>query len=296
VRIGEPIACNSRSRTGILIAPTLEHRVLILEFSAFMSVYLANQLAVSVRDRQILYNLTFRINPGEWIGVLGPNGSGKSTLLRTLSGAMDYSNELAFQGKPVHKWVTGERARELAFVRQSHSLSFDFKVIELVLLGRTPYKSLFASFRQADVDRARRALSDVDLSGFEDRTVSSLSGGETQRVFLAQAMVQDPSVLLLDEPTNHLDVHHQFGFLNRVREFVLDGNTVIGAFHDIEMAARYCSRLFILSHGRLIADGTPAEVITKDLIENIFDIQADVTTREDGTLNIRYMNTFESIT
>jgi iron complex transport system ATP-binding protein len=264
--------------------------------SAFMSVYLANQLAVSVREKNILHDLTFRINPGEWIGVLGPNGAGKSTLLRTLSGAMDYSNDLDFKGTPIREWVTGDRAKELAFVRQSHSLSFDFKVIELVLLGRTPYKSLFASFRKADVDRARKALSDVDLSGFEDRTVSSLSGGETQRVFLAQAMVQDPSVLLLDEPTNHLDVHHQFGFLNRVRDFVLDGKTVVGAFHDIEMAARYCTRLIILSHGRLVADGPPSEVITKDLIEQIFDIKADVTTRDDGTLDIRYMNTFESIT
>jgi iron complex transport system ATP-binding protein len=261
-----------------------------------MSVYLASHLAVSIGHKRILDDLSFSIDPGEWIGVLGPNGAGKSTLLRTLSGALPYENDLTFKDKPFDAWPVTERARETAFVRQSHSLSFDFKVIELVLLGRTPYKSIFSSYGSEDVDLARKALADVDLSGFEDRNVFSLSGGETQRVFLAQAMVQDPSVLLLDEPTNHLDVHHQFGFLNRVQDFVHSGNTVIGAFHDLEMAARFCHRLFILAGGRLVAEGPPSEILNASLIKQVFDIETDVSVRDDGTLDIRYMNLFPTAT
>jgi len=255
-----------------------------------MSVYVANQLSVSVGDKKILRDLTFQIDPGEWIGVLGPNGSGKSTLLRTLSGALSYYQQLDFLGTPVKDWETGNRARKLAFVRQSHSLSFDFKVIDLVLLGRTPHTRLFSTYQKKDVELSVAALADVDLSGFEDRNVSSLSGGESQRVFLAQAMVQDPSILLLDEPTNHLDVHHQFRFLNRIRDFVDGGNTVIGAFHDLEMASLFCHRLIVLSEGEIVSQGTPSDVITAELIENIFNIQADVNIRDDGTLNIRYLN------
>lgn len=260
-----------------------------------MSVFKATDLSVSIAERQILHGLTFSVEKGDWIGIIGPNGAGKTTLLRTLAGILPFRNELEFNGYNVSEWRTRERARKLAFVRQSRTLTFDFTVLELVLLGRLPHKSLFSMFDISDWDRAREALALVDLEGFEHRTMSSLSGGEQQRVFLAQALVQEADVLLLDEPTTHLDVHHQFDFMEHVRGFVREGRTVIGSFHDLELAARFCDRLIILRDGRIAAQGPPADVLTEESVRHIFNMVATVEKQSDGGLSIRYKRTLDQV-
>ncbi len=258
-----------------------------------MPVFDAKDLSVSFSDRPILRNISFSFEKGSWVGVLGPNGAGKTTLLRTMAGHLPYANRLTFRGREVRAWRTRERAKSLAFVRQSHTLSFDFTVIELVLLGRMPHKSLLSLYEKSDMERAEQALSLLDLQGFEYRNVSTLSGGEQQRVFLAQALVQEAHVLLLDEPTTHLDVHHQFEFMEHVRGFVQKGGTVIGAFHDLELAARFCDRLIILKDGRMAAQGTPLEVLTEDSMRRVFNMDARIEKHSDGSLSIRYERTHE---
>lgn len=253
-----------------------------------MSLLAADTLRVALDGQLILRDLSFEIEAGSWVGLLGPNGSGKTTLLRAVSGLLAYEGKLRLEDRPVRDWSPRALARRMAFVRQSPTLTFDFSVEELVLLGRAPHKNWLQSYSARDRAHAHEALATVDLEGFADRSVLSLSGGEMQRVFLAQALVQEADLLLLDEPTAHLDVHYQFAFMDRVKALVNAGRTVFAVFHDLELAARYADRLLILHHGRLAADGLPADVLTPALIASVFRMDASVKRTVDGTLHIDY--------
>lgn len=248
----------------------------------------ASGLQVALGGNPILKGLAFTLEAGRWNGLLGPNGSGKTTLLRAVAGLIPYSGTLTLDGKAVKAWSRRAMARRVAIVRQTHSISFDFRVIDLVLLGRAPHKSLLSVYDHADESRASNALSRLDLEGFEERSFHSLSGGEQQRVFLAQALVQEADLLILDEPTTYLDVHHQFEFMEHVRSLVDGGKTVIGAVHDLEMAARFADHLLVLDRGRLVGYGPPAAVLTPDLLARVFRMEAVVTTSDDAPLRIAY--------
>lgn len=238
--------------------------------------YSSSGLTVELGKKEILHGLEFQVESGQWIGLLGPNGAGKTTLLRAMAGLLEYHGSLKLLDREIRDYRPRERAKRLALVRQTHALAFDFRVDELVLLGRSPYKSLLSVYDNSDLDRVSVALSLVDLKGFRERVMSSLSGGEQQRVFLAQALVQEADILLLDEPTTHLDVHHQYEFLYRVQEFVSEGKTVVGAFHDLELAARFSTHLLILQHGNLVASGPPEQILNESLIADVFEMDAAV--------------------
>lgn len=254
-----------------------------------MSLLRVDGLEVRLGGEQILSDVGFAIQPGTWVGLIGPNGSGKTTLLRAIGAHIPFDGRIELEGQSVREWAAAERARRLAFVRQKASLSFDFTVEDLVLLGRAPHRGWLQAYGATDRDRVREALAEVDLEGFESRSVLSLSGGETQRVFLAQALVQEADLLLLDEPTAHLDVHYQFTFMEQVSALVEDGRTVLAVFHDLELAARCADRLLVLGDGRLRADGPPAEVLTPERIGEIFGMRARVQRGADDTLRIEYL-------
>lgn len=248
----------------------------------------ASGLRVAIGGTPILEDISFSVEPGTWTGLLGPNGSGKTTLLRSISGLLEHTGTLKMDGKPVAGWTRRALAQRLAFVRQSHAIAFDFRVLDLVLLGRAPHKSLLSVYNHEDEQHALDALHRVDLDGLAERSFHSLSGGEQQRVFLAQALVQEADVLILDEPTTYLDVHHQYEFLGHVRTLVDAGKTVIGAFHDLELAARFSDRLLVLDRGRLAAQGTPEEVLNRDLLARVFRMDAEVATTAAGHLRIAF--------
>lgn len=250
----------------------------------------AEDVSASIESSPILKGLTFEVDRGRLIGLLGPNGSGKTTLMRCISGLLPYGGRLVFDGRPVHAWRPGALARKMAFVRQAVSLSFDFTVSELVLLGRSPHKRWMQDYSREDVRQMEEALHRVDLDGFRGRSVLSLSGGELQRVMLAQALVQEAEVLLLDEPTAHLDVHYQFEFMDLVADVVRRGCTAIAVFHDLEMAARYADDLIVLNGGRIAAAGRPRAVLTEDLIADVFRMQALLHHSADRTLRIEYVS------
>lgn len=253
-----------------------------------MAFLTAHQLSVTLDNEPIVRDASFSINEGRWVGLLGPNGSGKTTLLRTISGVLPYTGTLAFETQEVAEWSPRALAQRLAFVRQSPTLAFDFSVAELVMLGRAPHKRWLQSYTPHDRQMVRDALERVELGGFAHRSVLSLSGGETQRVFLAQALVQEADLLLLDEPTAHLDVHYQFAFMEQVRTLVDEGCTVIAAFHDLELAARYADQLLLLDEGQLVADGPPRAVLTPRRIADVYRMEARVQTHPDGSLRIDY--------
>lgn len=253
-----------------------------------MPLYSADALHVHLDGRPILHDLRFTVEPETWVALVGPNGSGKTTLLRTLGGLLPFTGSLTLDDRPLGAWKPRDLARRIAFVRQSPSLAFDFAVEEFVLLGRAPHHGWLEGFNADDRLRVHTALAELDLNDLADRSLDTLSGGEQQRVQLAQALAQEAGILLLDEPTAHLDVHHQFDGMDRVAALA-PRRTVIAAFHDLAFAARYADRLLVLDRGRLVADGPPDAVLTPDLIRSVFRMEADVVARPDRPLEIRYL-------
>jgi iron complex transport system ATP-binding protein len=253
---------------------------------SFLSV---DRLTVAFDGHTILRDVSFDVSAGRWVGVLGPNGAGKTTLLRAIGSHIPFDGDICLNGASVEDMSAQDRARTLAFVRQARSLTFDFTVEEFVLLGRAPHRGWLRAYRASDRERVRGALARVDLDGFASRSVLSLSGGEMQRVFLAQALVQDAELLLLDEPTAHLDVHYQFSFMEQVRGQAAEGRTVLAVGHDLELAARYADRLLLLDEGALVAEGPPASVLTPDRIAEVFGMRAELDRHPDGTLRIDYL-------
>ena len=247
-----------------------------------------DSLEVSLGGHTVLQQVGFTAAAGEWVGIVGPNGAGKTTLLRALGGHVPVEGTIRLRGTPIDRMTASERARTIAFVRQARSLAFGFTVEEFVLLGRAPHRGWLQAYRAEDRERVRAALRRVDLHTFADRSVLSLSGGEMQRVFLAQALVQDADLLLLDEPTAHLDVQYQFSFLEQVQAQAAAGRTVLAVGHDLEQAARYADRLLLLDEGTLRAAGPPEAVLTPARIADVFGVRAELSRRADGTLRIDY--------
>ena len=250
----------------------------------------ASHVSVSLGRKPvpILHEICFSVHEGSLVGLLGPNGSGKTTLLRTVSGLLPYTGSLQLYSSEVSTWNTRALARRVAVVRQNTQLLFDFTVQEIVLLGLSPHKRLLEGTSRHDYARVKAALMQVDLNGYQERSILSLSGGERQRVFLAQALVQDATLLLLDEPTTHLDVHHQHRFLQQIRAHVAEGRNALAVFHDLELAARYCTHLIVLDGGRLIAEGTPADVLTEALLASVFKMRTRIRNDQGGELRVAY--------
>ena len=254
-----------------------------------MALLSLETVGVRLDGQQILRDVSLSLDAGTWVGLIGPNGSGKTTLLRAIGAHIPFNGQIVLDGRSVTDWSAQERARRLAYVRQAPSLTFDFTVEELVLLGRAPHRGWLQAYGTGDRSRVQEALSMVDLDGFATRSVLSLSGGELQRVFLAQALVQEADLLMLDEPTPHLDVHYQFSFMEQVQHLVQGGRTVLAVFHDLELAARYADRLLVMQEGGLVARGAPADVLTPACIAEVFGMRARIERRTDGTLRIEYL-------
>ena len=253
-------------------------------------VLAAKDLIVSRGSRRILQNLAFEIVSGTLAGLIGPNGSGKTTLLRTISGYWPYQGSIQVHEREISSWSSRALARRLAVVRQAPTLSFDFTVAEIVLLGLLPHKSVLQDYSKSDFERVQSILGRLELDGFERRKMHTLSGGEQQRVYLAQALIQDAELLLLDEPTTHLDVHSQYAFLNEARKLQQQGRTILVVFHDLELAARFADHLLVLSEGRLVAAGPPRSILSESLIQDVFKMQASLYNNEHGELGITYLS------
>jgi iron complex transport system ATP-binding protein len=223
-------------------------------------------------------DFSISIAEGEFVSVLGPNGSGKTTLLRLLSGILaPEAGDILMTGRPVRALRPRERARLVAVVLPESSLLFDFSVLEVVLMGRAPHLGLFGMEGPADFAAAQAALGDVDLADRRDQRLRELSSGESQRALIARALAQQPRLLLLDEPTAFLDLKHRLQIYDILRRLNRDRNlTVVTTSHDLNLAARYGSRLVVLQAGRLAADGPPAAVLTRDLLRSVYETEARV--------------------
>ena len=232
----------------------------------------ADTVSFGYGARQVLRTVSLTLLPGEILGVIGPNGSGKTTLVRLLSGVLAPSaGTVRLAGRPLTAYRRREVARRLAVVPQDPTIDFPFTALEVVLMGRAPYLGTLGFPRARDLEIAREAMARLDVGGLEDRPLDRVSGGERQRVLLARALAQQASVLLLDEPTTHLDLRHQAGMHDVVRALARErGVAVVSVLHDLNLAALYCDRLVLLAGGRVVRAGTPADVLTADVLRAAF--------------------------
>jgi iron complex transport system ATP-binding protein len=228
----------------------------------------------------ILRDVSLAVFPKDFIAILGPNGAGKSTLLRLLSGALTpTSGGVLFSQKPISQIPRKEIAAKIAVMPQETPVSFSFTSLEVVLLGRYPHQDGFSFATNKDVEFAKAALQEVDALHLAERHVSSLSGGEKQRVFLARTLAQGPQTLLLDEPTAHLDLAHQAVAL-RAAAIRASTGAVVSVLHDCNIAALYANRIILLSKGEIFADGSPNQVLTEQNVSRCFGHAVELIQRE----------------
>jgi iron complex transport system ATP-binding protein len=193
------------------------------------------------------------------------------------------AGRVLIRGAPIDGFSRRDLAKELAVVPQDTPVSFPFRVVEVVLMGRSPHLGVLGFESRADVALARDVMARVGIEAFADRSILELSGGERQLVWIARALVQEPRVLLLDEPTAHLDLAHRVAVLDLVRDFVRDGRSALVVSHDLSLSARASDRLALLSEGRVLECGTPTDVLTPENLMTAFGIRADVIQAPDGS-------------
>jgi iron complex transport system ATP-binding protein len=237
-------------------------------------------LCVELGGQTILEKVSFRVAKGGFTALLGPNGSGKTTLLRAICRHVPWrSGRVLIGGEPASELGARALATRVAVLRQEVSLGFDFTVEEIVRMGRSPYKGLLDGDTEEDRSVVKDALALTDMSDLAERSFLTLSGGEQQRVLLARAIAQRPSLLLLDEPTSHLDIRHQLEILTAISKL---GLTVLAAVHDLNSALRFASEGVLLDRGRVFARGPIGEVLSEERIREVFGVDADRAIAENG--------------
>ncbi len=235
-------------------------------------------------EREILRGVSLEVPEGAVVALAGRNGAGKTTLLRIASRVLRPSaGRVLIRGVPIDRFSRRDLAKQLAVVPQDTPISFPFRVIEVVLMGRSPHLGVLGFESRADVALARDVMARVGIEAFADRSILELSGGERQLVLIARALIQEPRILLLDEPTAHLDLAHRVAVLDLVRDFARDGRSALVVSHDLSLSARTSDRLALLSEGRVLECGTPTDVLTPENLMTAFGIRADVIQAPDGS-------------
>lgn len=228
--------------------------------------------------REVLKDLNLHLEPGEFVGILGPNGSGKSTLLFAIAGVLPYrSGSIRIRGDEVSGTTTRLRARQMASVPQKSEVSFPFKCLSVVLMGRYPFLSRFGGYSQQDMDKALDAMEQTETIHLAQRMMTEVSGGEAQSVIIARALAQETEILLLDEPTSSLDVAKKIQIFDLLGRKNAAGVTVLCALHDLNLAALYCRRLVFLKHGKIVLDGFTEETFNDENLSRIYETDIRVS-------------------
>ncbi|WP_438293633.1 ABC transporter ATP-binding protein [Streptomyces sp. HUAS TT7] len=228
------------------------------------------------QGRTLLHDITLHAADGETVALVGPNGSGKTTLLRCIYATLrPTAGRALLDGADLHALPAKARARRIATVPQDADAGgIELTVREIVAMGRSPHRRFWEADTAADDTLVREALARVGIADLAARPFPSLSGGERQRALVARALVQQPDVVVLDEPTNHLDIRYQLEVLSLVREL---GTVSLLALHDLNLAAYYCDRICVLAGGRIVAAGPPADVLTAELLREVYGVNAEVS-------------------
>lgn len=243
-----------------------------------MSTLHLNHLAWATETcRWLLRDIDLHVAQGEFVGLIGPNGSGKTSLLRcAYRFSQPASGQVRLDDHDLWQQSARWSAQRIAVVLQEFPQEFGLSVRDVVAMGRTPHKGLFDGDNAEDAALINQTLARVGLVTFAEHAFATLSGGEKQRVLLARALVQQPGLLILDEPTNHLDPRYQLELLQHLRSL---GLSTLASFHDLNLAAAFCDRLYVLADGQLVASGTPSEVLNTELLHRVFGVHALVDRR-----------------
>lgn len=247
----------------------------------------AKDVVVRLSGRDIVKEASVKVQGKQFVGLLGPNGSGKTTLLKSIYRVLKPAAGLiTVDDADIRKLSHKETAKRMGVVSQFTNMSFDFSVEEIVLMGRTPHKTAFAKDTAEDYQIVEEALKKVDMLSFRDRSFLTLSGGEKQRIILARALAQQVEMLILDEPTNHLDIKYQIQIMDVVKSLNIG---VIAALHDLNLTLMYCDYVYVLKDGKIVTDGRPEEIITPELIRDVYEVDCDVQRHpKTGKLNVVY--------
>lgn len=239
-----------------------------------MTLLSLHDLSVRRAGRAVVEGIDLTIAPGEFVGLLGPNGAGKTTLLRAALGLLPHAGQSSLARMPVHR-----RARHAAFMPQGREIAWRVTVEDLVALGRVPHGRATARH-----DAVAHAIAALELEALRHRPATELSGGEQARALIARMLAQDTPLLIADEPIAGLDPAAQIKVMRVFAALTGQGHAVLASLHDLGLAARHCTRLILLEHGRIAADGPPDKVLTPDNLARVFGISAYFTAGPQGPI------------
>ena len=248
----------------------------------------AEHISYEIDHEQLLHDISLNIPRGSFVGIIGPNGSGKSTLLKTIYRAHKASaGSVYLNGTRMSRMSGKEIARQMAVVAQENQVSFDFSVMEIMMIGLYAQRTFRDRSEASDVRICEEALASVGMLDMKNRSFLSLSGGEKQKVLIASAFSRNPQLIILDEPTNHLDVGYQFLILDIMKR--REGVTIFTSIHDMNMAMQYCDRIIALKDGEIYCTGTPREVLTPENLKELFRVRAEILEEPGKVPYIRYL-------
>ena len=238
-----------------------------------MSALVASNVTARIGATEIVRDASLSLAAGELVALVGPNGAGKTTLMRALAGLVPAQGAITLAGRPLASLGPPERARAIAYLPQGHIFHWPMGVEAIVMLGRTPHGDGFSAVTPDDRAAVANALAVTETEGFAERAVTTLSGGEKARVALARALATQAPVLLADEPTAALDPRHQLVVMELLREAARNGNAILAIMHDLTLAARFADRVLVMSEGKIVAEGPPAEALTPDQLASVFGVE-----------------------
>lgn len=237
-----------------------------------------NHISFHYDDRKVIDDISLRMTPGRFYGIIGPNGSGKTTLLDLMARhRLPDAGRILYRDRTLSSFSKKELSREIALVPQNFYINFPFTVKEVVMMGRYPHMARFAAPSSHDWDTLEHVMQETQTGEFANRYITELSGGERQRVVFARALAQDTPVLILDEATSNLDINFSINLLNIAEQRVKNGdNTVVSVMQDVNLAAGYCDYLIFMAGGKIAAHGATQTVLTPEILKTVFDIDAKV--------------------
>ncbi|MDR6226679.1 ABC transporter ATP-binding protein [Desmospora profundinema] len=249
----------------------------------------AEKITLTIAKNRLLDEVGIQVEPGEFVGLIGPNGSGKSTLIKTIYQHLrPDAGWISLDERDLSTLSSRQTAQAMSVVRQESADGGEFTVREIVMMGRYPYKRFLEGDTEKDWEIVVDALDQVGMTRLADQPFMKCSGGEKQRVLIARSLAQQADFLILDEPTNHLDIRYQLQIMDLISEI---GVTALAALHDLNIAAAYCDRLFVIESGRMVASGRPEQVLCPELLREVFGVEAEVERhRRTGKIHVLFLS------
>ncbi len=241
-------------------------------------MFTVDSISIQYDQKSIIKDFSFDVNEGEIVSIIGPNGSGKSTLLKALSRQLPYqTGAVELDGINLKSMSPKQIARKLCMLSQKNQAPSDMTVYDLVAYGRYPHKKWYEKLTNDDREIIQWAIDKTHLSDYQTRTVASLSGGESQRAWIAMALAQRPQILLLDEPTTYLDIAHQLQLLELIHSVNKElGMTIVMVLHDLNQASIYSDKICVIKDGAMVRYGTSEEVMTRELIRKVYHVDCEI--------------------